>query len=121
MDSQLILTIIQSFYDRVKKDVLIGYHFRFIEDFESHIPRIADFWNLQINGELTDKGNLPFKLIQEHKDRGIKPAEMGRWVTIFKENLEAFEHQKLMTKKEKDLMLEKVEHFRTKIEMVLFN
>ena len=90
MQTELILDIIQSFYDTVKKDVMIGYHFRFIEDFESHIPRIADFWNLQLNGEVKDRTNLPFKLIEIHKDKGIKSAEMGRWIHLFEKNLENF-------------------------------
>lgn len=121
MEANLILAIIQRFYDTVKKDTLIGYHFRFIEDFETHIPRIADFWNLQMNGQLQDKKNLPFKLIEEHKDRGIKRAEMGRWITLFSQNLDYFEQENKIDHEQKLLFIQKVEHFREKIERIIFN
>jgi hypothetical protein len=31
-----ILAVVDSFYDKAKTDVLIGYHFRNIKDFEEH-------------------------------------------------------------------------------------
>ena len=120
MQSDLILKIIQSFYDTVKKDVMIGYHFRFIEDFESHIPRIADFWNLQLNGEVQNKANLPFKLIEIHKDRGIKKAEMGRWIYLFEQNLESFVKVGELGPKQQEVFLSKINHFREKIENILY-
>ena len=72
MDDKLILEIIQEFYRVAKKDILIGYHFRVIEDFDEHIPKIADFWNLQLNGNMIDRGHLPFDLIGKHKVLNIK-------------------------------------------------
>ena len=120
MQTELILDIIQSFYDTVKKDVMIGYHFRFIEDFESHIPRIADFWNLQLNGEVKDRTNLPFKLIEIHKDKGIKSAEMGRWIHLFEKNLENFVQSGEVSSHQRDIFITKINHFREKIESILY-
>ena len=116
-----ILQIIESFYAQAKKDVMIGYHFRFIENFESHIPRIADFWNLQINGSLEDRRNLPFRLIETHSGIGIKRGEMGRWITLFIANLEEFLIDERITQNEYEIFEAKVAHFRSKIEEKIFS
>lgn len=116
MSYSTILEIIESFYDIVKKDVMIGYHFRFIEDFETHIPRIADFWNLQLNGELKDKSNLPFDILATHTGIGIKRAEIGRWLMLFEMNLQTFLNHKKVTQKDVDLWNEKIEIFKNRIE-----
>ena len=117
----MILKIIQRFYDFAKKDVMIGYHFRFIEDFETHIPRIADFWNLQLNASIEKKAHLPFKLIEVHKGLGIKKAEMGRWIVLFKDNLSHFHDQDKISTQDKEQFEIKMELFRTKIEKMIFN
>lgn len=120
MEHNLILEIIQSFYDTAKRDVMIGYHFRIIENFEEHIPRIADFWNLQLNGVISDKSNLPFNLIAVHKDLGIKKAEMGRWIMLFKQNLEVYVTLNKIDFNQQKMFMEKVDHMRSKIEPILF-
>lgn len=47
-NEEWILQVVQHFYDKARVDVLIGYHFRIIKDFETHIPRIAAFWDMQL-------------------------------------------------------------------------
>ena len=112
MNSKLILKVIEGFYQTAKHDFMIGYHFRFIEDFDTHIPRIAEFWNLQLNQEVSDRSVLPFKLIEVHRPIGIKRGEIGRWVVLFKENLDKFPE---LTDDEKNQWMQKVEHFKAKI------
>lgn len=121
MKYALILDIIQRFYDVAKKDVMIGYHFRFIENFETHIPRIADFWNLQLCGKLENKAHLPFNLLEAHFALGIKRGEMGRWIVLFKTNLDHFEEIDLIKKEDKELFEAKIDLFRLKIEQRIFN
>lgn len=44
--NEWILSVVQSFYDKAREDVLIGYHFRIIEDFDSeqrHTQLTFDF------------------------------------------------------------------------------
>ena len=112
MNRDLILKVIESFYATAKTDFMIGYHFRFIESFEEHIPRIAEFWNLQLNQQISDRDLLPFKLIEVHKPLGIKRGEIGRWVVLFQENLDKFPE---VTPDQKQIWMEKVEHFKIKI------
>jgi hemoglobin len=86
----LILEIIEAFYAIAKKDIMIGYHFRVIDDFDEHIPRIADFWNLQLTGEMKDRKNLPYDLIGVHIPLKVNLGEIHRWEKLFNDNLEYF-------------------------------
>ena len=83
----LILEIITNFYQKATYDFLIGYHFRKIEDFDTHLPRIASFWQLQLTGKITHRDRLPFNLIAAHAPLGVKKGELGRWITLFEETL----------------------------------
>ncbi len=86
-ESQWILSIITSFYDKAKSDILIGYHFRFIKDFDEHIPRIAIFWEQQLLTTTHQKVVPPFDMIKAHMPLGIKRGEIGRWLVLFRKTL----------------------------------
>ena len=120
MNYENILKATQCFYDLAKKDVMIGYHFRFIENFDEHIPRIANFWYLQLNNKAYDKSHLPFKLLEVHKTLGIKKGEVGRWVTLFEQNLSKMAQDKIITNDEQDIWLKSVGHFQEKLMQFLF-
>jgi hemoglobin len=83
-----IFAVVKSFYDKAKTDVLIGYHFRIIPDFEEHIPRIAAFWEIQLLGATKRTLSEPFDVMKVHIPLGIKPGELGRWMVLFKKTLE---------------------------------
>lgn len=112
---ELILEVIESFYQKATFDFLIGYHFRKIDDFDSHIPRIATFWDLQLNGSTKHKEELPFNLIQVHTPLGIKKGEIGRWMVLFEENLEQFVKAKKLSTDSKDSWVEKAKFFEKKL------
>jgi truncated hemoglobin YjbI len=83
-----ILSVVQSFYDKARFDLLIGYHFRNIPDFETHIPRIATFWEMQLLGNPSRKIDKPFDVINVHNPLGIKRGELGRWLVLFRKTLD---------------------------------
>lgn len=111
LDFDTILKVITAFYDKATFDVMIGYHFRGIEDFKSHLPRIASFWQLQLTGKLDHKEELPFDLINVHVPLKIKRAEIGRWVMLFEQNLNEFKIDDDI----KSLWMQKVNHFQEKL------
>ena len=117
LDYPTILAVVESFYETAKKDVMIGYHFRFIKDFDEHIPRIADFWHLQLNGKVTKKENLPFKLLEVHIPLKVRKGEIFRWEKLFNENLEGLEK---ISEEDKLKWREKVIHFRNILIQKLF-
>lgn len=88
-----ILKNVQEFYDIARDDILIGYHFRNIKDFESHIPRIAIFWEIQLLGKYDQKIDPPFDMISAHMPLGIKRGEIGRWLLLFRKILNKNTHE----------------------------
>lgn len=107
----LILEIVTKFYDTATFDVMIGYHFRGIDDFQSHLPRIASFWQLQLTGKIDQKNELPFDLINVHRPLKVKLGEMNRWVVLFEQNLKTFN----LEKTDFDLWMSKVNLFQEKL------
>jgi truncated hemoglobin YjbI len=85
---EFILETVENFYAKATTDFLIGYHFRHITDFETHIPRIATFWDIQLLGAPSRPLTEPFDVINKHMPLMIKPGEVGRWVVLFKQTLE---------------------------------
>lgn len=83
-----ILAVVDSFYQKAKNDVLIGYHFRVIQDFDEHIPRIATFWDLQLLGKSERTLSHPFDISNLHLALKIKKGEVGRWLVLFRKTLE---------------------------------
>jgi truncated hemoglobin YjbI len=86
--AEWILKVVESFYLKAKTDILIGYHFRIISDFDEHIPRIAAFWDLQLLGKTSQKISPPFDVMNLHLALGIKRGEIGRWLVLFRKTLE---------------------------------
>lgn len=87
-DHEWIFQVVSSFYDKAKSDVLIGYHFRNIQDFDEHIPRIAAFWELQLLGKTERNLSHPFDVAKLHIALGIHRGELGRWLVLFRKTLE---------------------------------
>ncbi len=88
-----IENIVRAFYERATQDVIIGYQFQKIIDFERHIPKIILFWQFQLL-QKSNSFNLPsidleypaegFNLIKVHRPLHIHRGEVGRWATLFK-------------------------------------
>lgn len=110
-DTDWVLNIVQRFYDKAKSDILIGYHFRNIADFETHIPRIASFWEIQLLGKTHRVIDQNFDVLKAHLPLGIKKGELGRWLVLFRATLEseAPSDPRLLTLR--DLWLEKLIFF----------
>ncbi len=87
-DQEWILKVVTRFYDKAKTDILIGYHFRIVQDFETHIPRIAAFWEMQLLGSTERDFGEPFDVMKVHTPMGIKRGEVGRWLVLFKKTLD---------------------------------
>ena len=110
-----ILKVVKSFYDKATNDILIGYHFRVIEDFETHFPRIADFWQLQLTGEMDHPESKPFDIINVHIPLKVKKGEIDRWVILFSQTLDEFIHSKEIELEHKDLWMKKISIFKKRM------
>lgn len=87
---EYILKVTTSFYDKARSDVLIAYHFWRIKDFDTHIPRIAHFWETQLIGRHISTITPPLDLMGIHKQMDIKKGELGRWLVLFRKTLDEF-------------------------------
>lgn len=110
---QWVHGVVKSFYDKAKNDVLIGYHFRIIKDFDTHIPRIATFWEIQLFGSTSTELAEPFDVLNKHIPLSIKRGELGRWMVLFKKTLDekTSEHEEFLDLK--NLWLTKLTFFET--------
>lgn len=86
-NDEWIFHVVRSFYDKAKTDILIGYHFRNIKDFDEHIPRIAAFWEMQLLGRTNRNFGGPFDVMNIHATLGIHKGELGRWLLLFRKTL----------------------------------
>lgn len=122
----LIEKVVISFYEKAITDVMIGYHFRKIQEydpkdpltppieaFKSHLPKIINFWETQLlnikNDDLSSKN-----ILKAHEYLKVRKGEIGRWVSLFLKTIDQLDSLKLNSK-EKEFLLEwknKVEHFR---------
>lgn len=95
-----IQKIVEDFYTKAVSDPIIGFHFRKIQEFEGdnplkppmeafshHIPRIVNFWRMQLLGEMGLEQE-PFNLLKAHDYLGVKKAQVNRWLMIFNETLD---------------------------------
>lgn len=80
-DKQDVVLMVNSFYDLVKKDELLGPIFNDIAqvDWESHLPKMYQFWESILFGAATYQGR-PFP---KHAVVPISPEHFERWVALF--------------------------------------
>jgi hemoglobin len=92
-----IIRLINSFYEKVKKDETIGYIFNDIAkvDWDHHLPIMYDFWE----GVIFQTGNYEGNPMRVHLNLNertpLKPAHFARWKLLFIETVnELFEGDK---------------------------
>jgi len=98
---EIIEEIVDSFYEKAVKDILIGYHFRKIQkgdnlvpslsDFAHHLPRIKIFWKSQLLKEF--KSSISFNLKETHIPLNIRKGELDRFLILFNNTLDTFEEK----------------------------
>ncbi|WP_374163124.1 group III truncated hemoglobin [Arcticibacter sp. MXS-1] len=116
-NDQDIKLLVDSFYLRVREDALIGYIFNDVAkvNWESHLPKMYDFWETVLFGERGFKGNpmdVHFKLNSIYPLTG---EHFNRWKALFFATVddlfagETAEQAKQKASSIADLMLFKIE------------
>jgi truncated hemoglobin YjbI len=103
-----IKQVVEAFYAKATADILIGYHFRHVKDFATHIPRIRAFWEMQLLGKTDIAIVTPLDVLRAHVPLKINFGEVGRWVKLFTETLNETELPSDLRKQ----WLEKISHFQ---------
>lgn len=85
-----IITLVNEFYDKVKKDELIGYIFNDIAkvNWEKHLPLMYDFWE----NTLFYTGSYTGNPINAHKHINrvvpLKATHFNRWLQLFNQTID---------------------------------
>lgn len=76
-----ISAVLDRFYDRVRKDELLGPVFAVVEDWDQHLKRLGEFWSSVMLMSGRYKGN-PVSMHLLHADR-IRPEMFDRWLGLW--------------------------------------
>jgi len=82
-----IAELIEAFYSRVRDDTLIGPVFAEVLEgrWDSHMPKMVDFWSSLVLGEKSYQGNLK----AAHQPLAmLTPEHFNRWLALFFETVE---------------------------------
>lgn len=110
-----IKIVVERFYQKAREDILLGYQFAKIKDFEDHIPRIISFWEIQLLGRTQRQVTSPFDLMNAHRPLSIKRGELDRWVVLFKKTLQ----ESGLNEDDQNEWLKRIEFFREKLSRLL--
>src|SRR3982751_2229330 len=85
-----LVTLINTFYDRVKKDDVIGHIFNTIigDDWSVHLPIMYTFWNTVLFGEEGYKGNAVGKHVEIDKKIRLEQPHFERWVALWRDTVD---------------------------------
>jgi hemoglobin len=85
-----IKLLINTFYEKVRKDDVIGYIFNDIAkvDWEKHLPKMYAFWEFLLLGKDSYQGN-PLEVHRHlHQQVRLKDEHFDRWLKIFHETVD---------------------------------
>lgn len=60
-----------------------------MEAFQDHLPRIEQFWEVQLLEDQIQKIEKPFDLLNIHRQMKLNPGELDRWIILFHQVLES--------------------------------
>lgn len=85
-----IILLVNTFYTKVKSNPVIGYIFTDIAalDFETHLPKMYNFWCSMLLGEQSYTGNpmTPHMVLSEKVK--LSPVHFDEWILLFNETVD---------------------------------
>lgn len=117
LDISDIKLMVDTFYDRVQKDDLLGpiFNSRIADNWPQHLEKMYAFWQTTLLGEHTYSGR-PFP---PHATLPVGPAHFNRWVNLFTQTIdelfsgEKAEEAKWRAAKIAQMFELKVQHFQS--------
>ena len=82
-----VSTLIDTFYTAVRPDPVIG-HFFVDLDWDTHIPRIASFWNMVLFGDRSYQGDPMTAHIHLHRRIPMNATHFERWLQLFESTVD---------------------------------
>ena len=86
--------LVENFYERVRKDDLLGSVFNDIAgvNWDTHIPKIANFWETALFRTGTYKGNPLRPHLNLSKQTSMDREKFDRWLDLFFTTVDAHFH-----------------------------
>ncbi len=77
--------LIDAFYEKVAKDIYIGYFFNDVAqvDWEHHLPQMYNFWESLLFGKKLYSGNPMRKHLDLHQQSKMTVAQFDHWLKLF--------------------------------------
>nr|WP_314546486.1 group III truncated hemoglobin [uncultured Empedobacter sp.] len=120
--SEDVALLVNTFYDKVQKDDVIGYFFSEVAkvNWDEHLPHMIQFWETVLLGKATFEGwPMRTHLVLSQKEK-LKPYHFERWIElwygIIDENFEGeiANEAKNRAKIMRDLILFKIDQMEQK-------
>ena len=85
-----VKTLIDAFYEEVKKDEVIGYIFNDVAnvDWAHHLPKMYAFWEFLLLGRDTYAGNPMAVHEALHQKTPLKEEHFDRWLALFHQTVD---------------------------------
>ncbi|MDR6671053.1 DUF1971 domain-containing protein [Rhizobium sp. 1399] len=83
LEESQILPVLERFYEKVRRDPMLGPVFTVVADWPEHLQRLTEFWSSLMLTTGKYKGN-PVAIHLIHSDK-IEPAMFERWLAIWRE------------------------------------
>jgi hemoglobin len=103
-DKEDLVLLVNTFYDRVKRDELIGPIFNTIigDDWSKHLPIMYSFWNTVLFGAADYKGQAIGQHIAIDKKMPLGQEHFERWIGYWRDTVDSlYEGPNAMLIKEK--------------------
>ncbi len=103
-----IILLVNTFYEKVKKDQVIGYIFNDVAkvNWQKHLPVMYDFWENVIFFTGAYTGNPMTAHKQLHQKTELKPAHFQEWIKLFTQTVdELFEGDKAELSKQRAISI----------------
>ncbi|WP_366187484.1 group III truncated hemoglobin [Flavobacterium ovatum] len=114
-----ISLLVHTFYDKIRADEEISFYFNeMIQDWEEHLEKLTDFWEMNLFGGKKYKGD-PLQAhvkVDTHFGAKIGPNEFGIWLNHWAQTLDdLFEGENV------DILKRRARKMGTFIYMGIFN
>lgn len=82
--------LVNTFYQKVQKDELIGYVFNEVMqvNWETHLPKMYNFWESVLFGAGTYRGNPLITHLQVNKQETLNKTHFERWTQLWHQTLD---------------------------------
>ena len=89
-----IKLLVDTFYDEVKANPVIGYIFTDVAkvDWQHHLPKMYSFWSSIILGDQTYQGNPMLTHIKLGKLTPLGEREFDEWLSLFNKTVDSQFH-----------------------------